>query len=262
VLEALEEQLRERRPFVLVVGASGSGKSSLVRAGVLPLLTQPGTIEGIGLWRRAIARPGAGGGGDCFDALAAALLEGSALPALEDLESPHATSKLATEFREHSDSVAFRIQDALDHVAREWKTQHAHSLEEREWQLRDSDGSDEADLLRRQREQLELPKARLALVVDQLEELFTTGFAPEVQRKYVAALAGLVRSGRVFVLVTLRSDFYPRYQEFPDLIELAKASGKIDLRPPTPYEIGKMVRLPAESAGLHFEDEEDRSTPG
>jgi WD40 repeat protein/serine/threonine protein kinase len=257
VLEALEEQLRVDRPFVLVVGASGSGKSSLVRAGVLPLLTQPGTIEGIGLWRRATTRPGAGGGGgDCFDALAAALLEASALPALEDLESPHATSKLATEFREHSDSVAFRIRDALDHVAREWKIQHAHSLEEREWQLRDSDGSDEADLLRQQRERLELPKARLALVVDQLEELFTTGFAPEVQRKYVAALAGLVRSRRVFVLVTLRSDFYSRYQEFPGLIELAKARGKIDLRPPTPYEIGKMVRLPAESAGLHFDHEE------
>ena len=254
VLQALEEQLRARRPFVLVVGASGSGKSSLIRAGVLPLLTQPGTIEGIGLWRRAITRPGAGGGGgDCFDALAAALLEAPALPVLEDPESPHATGNLATEFREHSDSVALRVRDALDHVAREWKTQHAHSLEERERQLRDSGRADEAELVRQQREQLELPKARLVLVVDQLEELFTTGFAPEVRQKYIAALASLVRSGRVFVLVTLRSDFYPRYQEFPDLIELAKASGKFDLRPPTPYEIGNIVRLPAESAGLRFE---------
>jgi hypothetical protein len=61
VLEALQAQVRAQRPFVLVLGASGSGKSSLVRAGVLPLLTQPGTIEGIGLWRRAVTRPGAGG---------------------------------------------------------------------------------------------------------------------------------------------------------------------------------------------------------
>jgi hypothetical protein len=30
VLEALEEQARAHRPFVLVLGASGSGKSSLV----------------------------------------------------------------------------------------------------------------------------------------------------------------------------------------------------------------------------------------
>src|SRR3984893_170799 len=208
VLEALEAQVRAQRPFVLVVGASGSGKSSLVRAGVLPLLTQPGTIEGIGLWRRAVTRPGAGGsGGDCFDTLAAALLEASALPALEDLESPHASSNLATELRERSDSVALRVRDALDHVAREWKTQHEHSLGEREWQLREPGGADEADLVRQQREYPELAKARFALVVDALEELFTTGFAPEVRQKYIAALASLVRSGRVFVLATLRSDF-------------------------------------------------------
>ena len=70
VLEALEGQVRAQRPFVLVVGASGSGKSSLMRAGVLPLLTQPETIEGVGFWRWSVTRPGASGsGGDCFDAL-------------------------------------------------------------------------------------------------------------------------------------------------------------------------------------------------
>jgi serine/threonine protein kinase len=256
VLEALEAQVRAQRPFVLIVGASGSGKSSLVRAGVLPLLTQPGTVEGIGLWRWSVTRPGAGGaGGDCFDALAAALLEPPALPALEDPESLNAIRDLANELREHPDSVALRIRDALDHAAREWKIQHSHYLEERERRLRESGRLDDADSDRLQRKRLELPKARLALVVDQLEELFTTGFSPEVRQNYISAIAGLVRSGRVFVLVTLRSDFYPRYQEFPDLIELAKASGKIDLRPPTAYEIGNMIRLPAEAAGLDFEQE-------
>src|SRR4029077_13386679 len=134
VLEALEAQVRAQRPFVLVVGASGSGKSSLVRAGVLPLLTQSGTIEGIGLWRWSVTRPGAGG--DCLDALAAALLEPSALPALEDLESLNAIRDLASELREHSDSVALRVRDALDHAAREWKIQYSRSLEERERNLR------------------------------------------------------------------------------------------------------------------------------
>jgi WD40 repeat protein/serine/threonine protein kinase len=258
VLEALEAQARAHRAFVLILGASGSGKSSLVRAGVLPLLTQPGTIEGIGLWRRAITRPGAGGGsGDCFDALAGALLEASALPVLGNPESPRAIADLATEFREHSDSVALRVRDALDHVAREWKTQHCHFLEERERQLRATGRVDESDLARQCREQLELPKARLALLVDQLEELFTTGFSAEIRQKYIAALASLVRCDRVFVLVTLRSDFYPRYQEFPDLVEFAKASGKFDLQAPTPYEVGNIIRLPAEAAGLHFQHEQE-----
>jgi len=259
VLEALEVQVRTQRPFVLVVGASGSGKSSLVRAGVLPLLTQPETIEGIGLWRWSVTRPGAGGsGGDCFDALAAALLEPSALPALRDPESPNAVRDLGCELREHPGSFAFRIRDALDHAAREWKIRHSHDLEERERHLRASGRSDEADFARQQRETLELSKARLALVVDQLEELFTTGFSPEVRQKYIFALDSLVRSGRVFILATLRSDFYPSYQEFQDLIELTKPGGKFDLRPPTPYEIGNMIRLPAEAAGLRFE--QDRET--
>ena len=180
-----KRKFRAQRPFVLVVGASGSGKSSLVRAGVLPLLTQPETIEGVGLWRWAVTRPGAGGsGGDCFDALAAALLEPSALPALADPESLNAIRDLGGELREHSDSVALRVRDALDHGAREWKIQRCHSLEEKERQLRSSGRLDEADVARRQRERFELPKARLALVVDQLEELFTSWFfaggSPEV----------------------------------------------------------------------------------
>src|ERR1700732_4886137 len=240
VLEALEVQIRVQRPFVLVVGASGSGKSSLVRAGVLPLLTQPETIEGIGLWRWAATRPGAGGGdGDCFDALAAALLEPPALPALQDPESLNAIRDLASELREHSNSVALRVRDALDHAAREWKIHHSHYLEERERQLRGSGRPEDADLAGQQRERLELPKARFALVVDQLEELFTSGFSLEVRQKYISAIADLVRSGRVFILATLRSDFYPWYQQFPDLIEFTKPGGKVDLRPPTAYEIGK-----------------------
>ena len=46
VLDALKKQAMAKKPFVLVLGASGSGKSSLIRAGVLPLLTQGGTPLG------------------------------------------------------------------------------------------------------------------------------------------------------------------------------------------------------------------------
>ena len=37
--------------FTLIFGGSGSGKSSLARAGVMPMLVRPGVVEGIGLWR-------------------------------------------------------------------------------------------------------------------------------------------------------------------------------------------------------------------
>ena len=256
VLEALDQQRKAWRRLVLIVGASGSGKSSLVRAGVLPALIQPGTVEGVGLWRRAVTRPGAGGsGGDCFDTLANALLDSAALPRLENPESISAVEELAAELRDHPDAVAPRVRDALDNAAREWKMQRAMYLRAKEEKSRSSGTTTVSGVVvpRRPAEEPELPKARLALVVDQLEELFTSGFSTELQQKYVSAIAGLVQSGRVYILATLRSDFYSSYQAFPELTELTRPSGKVDLRPPTAYEIGNMIRLPAEAAGLQFE---------
>ncbi|PWT86148.1 MAG: hypothetical protein C5B58_01890 [Acidobacteria bacterium] len=254
VLEALDQQRKAWRHLVLIVGASGSGKSSLVRAGVLPALIQPGTIEGIGLWRRAVTRPGAGGsGGDCFDALANALLDPAALPGLENPESTNAVQDLAAELRDNPEAVALRVRDALGNTAREWKMQRAIYLRAKDEKSRNSGTTPLPGLTLPPRQAPELPKARLALVVDQLEELFTSGFSPDIQQKYVSTIAGLVYSGRVFILATLRSDFYSSYQQFPELIELARPSGKVDLRPPTAYEIGNMIRLPAEAVGLQFE---------
>ena len=103
VLAALRRQAQLGRAFLMILGSSGCGKSSLVCAGVLPMLTQPGVIEGVGLWRRAILRPSAvsaasravagsaaagseahagDNAGDLFDALASALVEPAALPEL------------------------------------------------------------------------------------------------------------------------------------------------------------------------------------
>ena len=254
VLEALDQQRKAWQRLVLIVGASGSGKSSLVRAGVLPALIQPGTVEGVGLWRRAVTRPGGGGsGGDCFDTLASALLDPAALPGLENPESTNAVQDLAAELRDNPDAVALRVRDALDSAAREWKMQRAMYLRAKDEKSRSSGSTTIPGLTLPPRESPELPKARLALVIDQLEELFTSGFSSDIQQKYVSAIAGLVHSGRVFILATLRSDFYSSYQQFPELTELARPSGKVDLRPPTAYEIGNMIRLPAEAAGLQFE---------
>jgi hypothetical protein len=59
-IDLLRRRAEAAKPFVLVFGSSGVGKSSLVRAGVLPQLLKPGVIEGIGHWRHAIFRPSDG----------------------------------------------------------------------------------------------------------------------------------------------------------------------------------------------------------
>ena len=70
----LVERLRRSR-FLAVVGTSGSGKSSLVRAGLLPAL-RGGMMAGAGAgWRVAVLRPGH----DPFGNLARALAEDGVL---------------------------------------------------------------------------------------------------------------------------------------------------------------------------------------
>src|ERR1700722_9817564 len=115
VLDALAKQVKAKTPFVLVLGASGSGKSSLVRAGVLPLLTEVGTMTGEGPWRYATTRPGAAG--DPLDALAAALLADTALPELRETKTRDDWSELATALRGDPEKAAFQIMELVDRIS-------------------------------------------------------------------------------------------------------------------------------------------------
>ncbi len=75
---------------------------------------------------------------------------------------------------------------------------------------------------------------------------------------FVRCLDGLMRSGRVFVVATMRSDYWHRAAEVPRLAELSDGNGRFDLLPPTQAEIAEMIRRPAEASGLAFET--DRRT--
>src|SRR5262249_54976133 len=59
--------------------------------------------------------------------------------------------------------------------------------------------------------------------------------------------------GLVWVIATMRSDFYPRCAEIPELQAMKEGAGQYDLAPPTFAEIGQMIRHPARAAGLRFE---------
>lgn len=76
VLGALRAQLQSQRGLVLVSGASGCGKTSLLRAGVVPLLSQPGGLDGLEAVAVAYCNLAQCRGGDVLDTLARALATG------------------------------------------------------------------------------------------------------------------------------------------------------------------------------------------
>jgi WD40 repeat protein len=226
VCDAITRQARLSRAFVLVLGMSGCGKSSLVRAGVLPVLTQSGIVEGVDLWRRCVFRPG-DSATDPLDALAHGLLSANALPELEALSFP--ANVLAEHLRRAPHGADGPVRMALARVAESAQTR---------------------DRLPRR------PEARLAVVVDQLEETFTRPLLSTADReKFLSALAALARSGVAWVVATMRSDFYARCAELPELVALKEGTGQYDLLPPTLGETGRIIRHPATAAGLAFEED-------
>jgi tetratricopeptide (TPR) repeat protein len=220
ILQALRDQAAAERSFVLVLGMSGGGKSSVVRAGVLPMLTRPGVIEGVDIWRRAVFRP-TDVRGDLFSGLAKALLREHALPSLDsDSNGPE---ELAQILEESPQAATTLIKNAL---SRERSDVGAKG------------------------------NARLALVIDQMEEMYTQEeILPKHRKAFVDVLDALARCGKVWVICTLRSDFYPRLATLPKLVELKEGNGQYDLMPPTASEIGQMIRLPTRAAGLRFEED-------
>jgi len=226
VLNALQDQAAAGTAFTLIFGSSGSGKSSLARAGVLPLLVRPGVIEGIGLWRWAIMRPSEAPG-DIFTGLAQALTSATALREL-DTDGGATVAELAKTLREAPQGVLLVIKRSLSQAAEVFQAK--------------------ASLAR-------LPIARLVILIDQFEEIFTLAdrFSAETRNRFVAALAELAGSGVVWVLVTLRSEFFSRCEEIPQLVALKSGKGQFQLLPPTEAELRQIVRLPAVAAGLEFE---------
>lgn len=233
-VERLKDAAEKGCPFLLVDGASGSGKSSLVRAGLLPRLTAAGVVPGIDVWRVAVMRPGEVGG-DPFAALAAALFLRSddlpefergrpaALPELSDSDF-HRPEQLAAQLG-HADATALGPL--------------VHALEAVAATERDSGGYDRE------------VNAALLLVVDQLDELF--GLGEEVRARFAKLIDLLARSKRVWIVATLRADLFDRFLREATLKQLKEDGASYDLAPPEAVALAEIVRGPAIAAGLDYE---------
>ena len=233
-VERLKDAAEKGCPFLLIDGASGAGKSSLVRAGLVPRLTAAGVVPSIDVWRVAVMRPGERSG-DPFAALARALFARSEeLPEYEQGRPPALPELSASNFPRpedlaallaHVDATALRpVVGALDAVARAERERGGYERE---------------------------VNVALLLVVDQLDELF--GLAEEVRPRFAKLLDLFARSKRVWIVATLRADLFDRFLDQPALKELKEDGASYDLAPPDAASLAEIVRGPAAAAGLDYE---------
>ena len=233
--EQLASQARAGSAFLVVSGASGSGKSSLVKAALVPRLVKPQRIEGAAFLRRLVYRPSEGRE-DVILGLAEALTRPAAGGddiGLPELLGPGQTvADLAAHLRLAPDAPGFLFAAALARV------------------------TDEG---RRTGRLLAFEQAKLILVIDQLEELFTVAsITPEDRGLFIRIIASLAHSGGVWVVATIRADFWHRAAEFPEMVALAEGHGRLEVAAPTAAELAEMIRKPAQAAGLSFEEHAER----
>lgn len=238
-VDAMKDAAARGSPFMLIVGASGSGKSSLALAGLVPRLTTPGVVPSVDIWRVAVMRPSENPAGPVA-ALAECLFESEAelddenlgrLPALPEL-SGHATPAELTSLFAHADETSVRpILKTLDDLAGSEGHRRGH------------DRPVGVDLL---------------LVVDQLDELFAGSVGEAERARFAKLLAQFVATGRIWVIATLRADLYERFLKEPDLLAMKTKGATYDLAPPGATEIDEIIRGPANAAGLVYET--DRAT--
>lgn len=224
LLGSMRTQIDRESRFVLLVGASGCGKTSLLLAGALPLLTQPGGFGGLRALSVASCDLAAAHAGDVMTQLATAL----------------STWALA-------DRTVFPPQSVED--LKKMLIETPESI----------DGIIEKAFRRHPERGLDaLPHAHLLLTIDHAEALVSADRDPATIAAFERALCAICDAPRTLVTMITRSDYYPKLaQALPILTERKTGGGHLDVLTPKYGEIAEIIRIPAWQAGLKFEIDEN-----
>jgi hypothetical protein len=220
----LLKQMSSGCRLTAVVGASGSGKSSLVLAGLVPAV-RTGQLDGSYEWRVVVMRPGRR---PCHALAEAVVALGQSDPVTKTAQLGQLRRRLLASGDTLADAAGVYLAPS-------------------------------------QRE------ARLLLVIDQFEELFTEAAAPHDNGRGLSApsearinesasafvrnivQATVVPDGRVHVVATLRADFLESCLLVPGLADRLQEAVQFALPPMKESQLRDAIRRPALRAGFDLE---------
>jgi len=224
LLENVSNQVKSGRAFCLILGPSGTGKSSLVNAGILPKLLDERGYDGIGVVSYTQLDFADVHQTRLYLDLASAMLDWdiNQQPVFEGLSS----QTLAQQLEHTIDEVINTLQTAISKANTKLNT------------------------------------PQFFLFIDRLEVLLSSPlFSPNTRSHFLSIIERLATSKAVIVFSACRNDFYPLVVEQPSLMA-AKANGAhYDLTPPNRQELQQIIRLPALTANLTFSHDPQTKTP-
>ena len=247
------------RPGLLIVlGPSGSGKSSLLRAGLLPAIAA-GVLPARGAWAwpRDLMTPGR----RPLVELATRIASLARIPA----------GALEADLRTDPSRITSAIRQALITNAQR-RTKTSDPLLGDDWALDDLDEGQQAEKRASDSLAATNPVAaepRLVLIVDQFEEIFTQCDDEQERRTFIKALcaaAGIADSGSAadgspgrgqvdareapaLVVIGIRADFYTHAADYPELASHMQ-DHQVLVGPVTEAGLREAIERPAASAGL------------
>lgn len=222
LLNRISQQIIYGRAFCLVLGPSGSGKSSLINAGVVPNLMKGDGYNGIGVASFSSLDFADVSKGQLLTDLASAMLdwEINDIPVFEGMSA---------------ETLAIQLVDDIQSVI----NQCTQALKAKPFS-----------------------NPFFALFIDRLEVLLSSPLFSDTERtQFIELLEQLATSKAVIIISACRNDFYPLLVNYPSLMAGKSRGAHFDLAPPTRTELLQMIRLPAVAANLSWEVDSETAMP-